>query len=59
MCGEVEKKNVSFYETHRFVLFFRNVSFCGLYNSRKGDIDDNGDVNVSDVTALINVILGN
>lgn len=26
------KKNVSFYEAERFVLFFRNASFCGLYN---------------------------
>jgi len=25
------KKNVSFYEAERFVLFFRNASFCGLY----------------------------
>ncbi len=24
------KKNISFYEIERFVLFFRNVSFCGL-----------------------------
>lgn len=26
------KKNVSFYETGRFVLFFQNTSFCGLYS---------------------------
>lgn len=29
---EPEKKNVSFYEIERFVLLFRNVSFCGLYS---------------------------
>ena len=25
------KKNISFYEIERFVLFYRNASFCGLY----------------------------
>lgn len=39
MCGEVEKKNISFYETHRFVLFFRNVSFCGLYKNDESAIN--------------------
>ena len=38
---------------------YANLSTGYFTNSRKGDIDDNGDVNVSDVTALINVILGN
>ena len=25
------KKNISFYKLERFVLFLRNISFCGLY----------------------------
>lgn len=25
------KKYISFYATKHFVLFFRNISFCGLY----------------------------
>ena len=29
--GGTEKKNVSFYESERFVLLFWNASFCGLY----------------------------
>ncbi len=29
------KKNISFCETERFVYFFRNTSFCGLYISVK------------------------
>lgn len=29
--GGGSKKDVSFYETEQFVLFFRNASFCGLY----------------------------
>ena len=24
------KSNISFYDAERFVLFFRNISFCGL-----------------------------
>lgn len=31
MGGGTWKKNVSFYEAEHFVLFFRNASFCGLY----------------------------
>ena len=31
-CGEgTRKKNISFCKVERFVLFFRNISFCGLY----------------------------
>lgn len=30
-CEGNLKKNISFYEAKRFVLFFDNISFCGLY----------------------------
>ena len=31
MGREYEKRNISFCQTERFVLFSRNISFCGLY----------------------------
>lgn len=31
LLGEgTRKSNISFYDAERFVLFFRNISFCGL-----------------------------